>query len=81
MSSQLTDYQGTLNLLGAAKIRNVKRLVFASSAAVYGDLPELPKVESMLLTPLILDAIDKLASEYACLAYSNLYGMQAIVLF
>ena len=80
LGSQLTNYQGTLNLLEAAKINNVKRLVFASSAAVYGDLPGLPKNESMKLAPLTPYAIDKLASEYACCAYSNLYGMETVAL-
>ncbi len=80
LGSQLTNYKGTLNLLEAAKIHNVKRLVFASSAAVYGDLPDLPKTESMHLAPQTPYAIDKLASEYACLAYNNLYGTQAVVL-
>ena len=80
LGSQLTNYQGTLNLLEAAKINNVKRLVFASSAAVYGELPELPKNESMKLAPLTPYAIDKLASEYACCAYSNLYGMETVAL-
>ncbi|MBM4152234.1 MAG: NAD-dependent epimerase/dehydratase family protein, partial [Kiritimatiellaceae bacterium] len=42
---------GTLNILEAARQNGVKRVVFASSAAIYGDNPELPKWENMLPEP------------------------------
>ena len=52
LGSHQTNYVGTLNVLEAARQQGTKRVVFASSAAVYGDLPELPKREDMPLKPL-----------------------------
>ena len=54
--------------------------MFASSAAVYGDLPELPKREDMPLKPLSPYAVDKLASEYACQMYTHLHGLETVCL-
>lgn len=55
---------GTLNLLKAATDAGAKRFIFASSAAVYGNNPEMPKVESMLPEPRSPYAITKLDGEY-----------------
>jgi len=55
---------GTLNVLEAARQQGVKRVVFASSAAVYGDNPELPKREEMLPEPKSPYAMAKLAGEH-----------------
>ena len=71
---------GTLNVLEAARQQGAKRVVFASSAAVYGDLPELPKTEDMPLKPLSPYAVDKLASEYACQMYTHLHGLETVCL-
>jgi len=78
--SQRTNYQGTLNILEAARQSAVKRVVFASSAAVYGDDPTLPKTEDMIPRPQSPYAVDKLASEYACLTYYHLYGLETVCL-
>ena len=80
IGSQQTNYQGTLNVLEAARQQGTKRVVFASSAAVYGDLPELPKREDMPLKPLSPYAVDKLASEYACQMYTHLHGLETVCL-
>jgi UDP-glucose 4-epimerase len=78
---------GTLNVLEAALSGNVNKMIIASSAAVYGDAPELPKKESMKPVPKSPYAISKLDCEYAaaiffkehglkttCLRYFNVYG-------
>lgn len=78
---------GTLNILNAALSGNVKKVIIASSAAIYGDAPELPKKESMKPVPKSPYAISKLDCEYAariyfeehglkttCLRYFNVYG-------
>jgi UDP-glucose 4-epimerase len=80
LGSELTNYRGTLNVLEAARQAGVKRVVFACSAAVYGDLPELPKTEDMPVRPLSPYAVDKLASEHACQVYTQLYGLEAVAL-
>lgn len=55
--------------------RNLKRLVFSSSAAVYGDEPTLPKREESIIRPLTPYAVDKFAAEQYVLNYNHLYGI------
>ena len=80
VGSSLVNYHGTLHLLEAARKNKVKRLVFASSAALYGDEPTLPKVETMCPLTLSPYAVDKLASENACGMYTRLYGLETVCL-
>jgi len=80
VGSSLVNYHGTLHLLEAARNNGVKRFVFASSAALYGDEPTLPKVESMCPLTLSPYAVDKLASENACGMYTRLYGLETVCL-
>ena len=80
LSSERVNYRGTLNILEAARHAGVKRVMLACSAAVYGDLPELPKQENMTLKPLSPYAVDKLASELACQMYTCLYGLETVSL-
>jgi len=80
VGSSAVNYQGTLNLLEAARNNKVKRFVFASSAALYGDEPTLPKVETMCPVTLSPYAVDKLASEFACGMYTKLYGLETVCL-
>jgi len=80
LASERTNYRGTVNVLEAARQATARRVVFACSAAVYGDLPELPKQETMPVKPLSPYAIDKLASEYACRVYHSLYGLETVAL-
>jgi UDP-glucose 4-epimerase len=58
------NVHGLLNVLEAAANAGVKKLVFASSAAIYGDNPTVPKVEIMLPEPKSPYAITKLDGEY-----------------
>ena len=80
VGSSLINYHGTLHLLEAAREKGVKRFVFASSAALYGDEPTLPKVETMNPVTLSPYAVDKLASECACGMYTKLYGLETVCL-
>ena len=80
LGSQRTNYLGTLNVLEAARQCGTKRVVFAASAAAYGDLPNLPKREDMPVKPQSPYAVDKLASEYACQVYHRLYGLDTVCL-
>jgi nucleoside-diphosphate-sugar epimerase len=80
VGSSAVNYQGTLHVLEAARQNRAKRIVFASSAALYGDEPTLPKVETMLPVTLSPYAVDKLASEYACGMYTRLYGLETVSL-
>jgi UDP-glucose 4-epimerase len=58
------NVHGLLNVLEEASAAGVRKLVFASSAAVYGDNPVVPKVETMLPEPKSPYAITKLDGEY-----------------
>lgn len=60
------NVMGTLNVLRAAENAGVRRLVFASSAAVYGDDPLVPKEESMAPVPMSPYALTKLDGEFYC---------------
>jgi UDP-glucose 4-epimerase len=62
---------GLLNVLEESAAAGVKKLCFASSAAVYGDNPLVPKVEEMLPEPKSPYAITKLDGEYYCGMFLN----------
>lgn len=63
------NVHGLLNVLEEAAAAGVKKLVFASSAAIYGDNPTVPKLETMVPEPKSPYAITKLDGEY----YLNLF--------
>lgn len=78
---------GTLEVLAAAADAGAEKLVLSSTAAIYGDDPELPKRESMAPCPKSPYAVSKLDGEYycrmfadtgrlatACLRYFNVFG-------
>ncbi|MBS3198659.1 SDR family oxidoreductase [Turicibacter bilis] len=72
------NIKGTLNMMDAARLNNVKRFVYASSSSVYGDHPVLPKVEGQegnILSPYALTK--KVNEEYAKLYY-RLYGLETV---
>jgi UDP-glucose 4-epimerase len=71
---------GTLNVLQQATKNNVKKLVFASSTAVYGDDKKLPVKENTPLHPLSPYAASKAAGEAYCQAFTKCYGIQATTL-
>lgn len=74
------NVQGTVNVLEAARINHVKRVVFASSAAVYGTRPELPYSE---ITPIDCQspyAWSKQSGAELCQLYTKAYGVEAIAL-
>jgi UDP-glucose 4-epimerase len=65
------NVHGLLNVLEEAAAAGVKKLVFASSAAVYGDNPTVPKIETMLPEPKSPYAITKLDGEYYLAMFRN----------
>lgn len=71
---------GTVNLLDAARRSGVRRLVFAGSAAAYGDQPASSKRETDVVDPLSPYAAAKLASEHYCHAFTAAYGLETVVL-
>ena len=62
---------GTLIVLEEAARAGVKKLVLSSSAAIYGDNPEIPKRETMVPEPKSPYAITKLDGEYYCKMFAD----------
>src|SRR5262245_55558044 len=71
---------GTLTLLEAARQAGVRRVLYAGSSSVYGDLPGLPKRETMPTRPLSPYGVDKLIGEHYLRIYAHLHGMQTLTL-
>jgi nucleoside-diphosphate-sugar epimerase len=73
---------GTMRVLeaarGSGKKSLVQRVVAASSSSVYGDQPELPKVETQMPRPLSPYAASKMAVEHLLASYANCYGLSTI---
>lgn len=78
VSTNEVNVTGFLNMLTAAKDAAVKTFVFASSSAVYGDEPHLPKVEERIGNPLSPYAVTKKTNELYADVFSKLYGMNII---
>ena len=79
--------QGFVNVLEEAQAAGVEKLCFSTSAAIYGDNPTVPKIETMFPEPKSPYAVTKLDGEYyagmftrerglpcACLRYFNVFG-------
>ena len=77
METHQTNFDGTLNLLEASRIHGVKRLLYASSAAIYGDAATAPVSEETVPNPLSPYAVDKLSGEYYLRYYFNKFGLPA----
>ncbi|MHA1819652.1 MAG: SDR family NAD(P)-dependent oxidoreductase [Promethearchaeota archaeon] len=69
------NVSGMINILNSARIRDVKKIVFASSSSVYGDTPTLPKHEKMHLEPISPYGVSKMAAEAYMTAYNKVYGL------
>lgn len=69
---------GFLRVLLAARDAGVRRVVYASSSSVYGDHPDLPKVEDRLGRPLSPYAASKHADELYAHAFGRCYGLELV---
>lgn len=74
----LINVHGTVNVMEAARRVRCSRLVFASSAAVYGSDPSVPKVETMRLAPESPYGAQKAADEFYGRAYSTTLGLACV---
>jgi UDP-N-acetylglucosamine 4-epimerase len=75
LTSHDVNVNGFINIIEAARINNIKRIVYASSSSVYGDLQESPKVETRVGKVLSPYAATKMANELYAEAYAKNYGM------
>jgi UDP-N-acetylglucosamine 4-epimerase len=78
LGSHRSNVTGFLNMLLAARDAKVKRFVFASSSAIYGDDPGLPKVEEKIGNPLSPYAATKAINEVYATAFALAYGLPSI---
>ena len=74
------NIQGTLNVLQAARKAGAKRVVFASSAAIYGEEPTLPKSEAMRPQPMSPYGVEKITGEHYLATWSKLFGVESVAL-
>jgi len=74
------NVEGTLNVLTAARDAGVKRVVYASSSSAYGRGSMQPKKETDTPGPISPYAVAKLAGEYYCKVFSELYGLETVSL-
>ncbi len=78
-STEINDL-GTLQVLDAARRQKCRRVILASSSAVYGSDPTLPKREDMPPQPESPYALQKLTNEHYADLYAHLYGLETVCL-
>ncbi len=80
LETEQINVQGTLHVLEAARVCKVKRVVFASSSAVYGNRPELPYKETTVPDCQSPYAWSKQAGAELCQLYTKVYGLETVAL-
>ena len=70
---------GTCNVLQAARVNNVKKVVYSSTSSGYGLLNEPPLVETMPKDCLNPYSVTKCAGEDLCTMYTSLFGLNTVV--
>ena len=71
---------GTLNILEAARLSNVRKLIFTSASSIIGKVNYSPVDEGHPCTPKTPYAITKLAAEHYLQIYQDLYGINYVVI-
>ncbi|MFC2059681.1 SDR family oxidoreductase [Chloroflexota bacterium] len=79
-ASHEVNINGTLNVLQAARENNANKVIFASSSSVYGDTPAFSQKEDMAPHPLSPYAVTKLAGEYYCQVFHEVYKLPTVCL-
>lgn len=74
------NVNGTFNLLNTCRRFGIKRFIFSSSSAIYGDQKKLPTNEDAKPNPISPYALHKLIGEYYCKLFTTIYGMETISL-
>ena len=71
---------GTANVLEAARLNGVKRVIFASTSAIYENNKKAPFKESDSVKPDLIYATSKLQCEKLCNSFSSVYGIETVML-
>jgi UDP-glucose 4-epimerase len=74
------NYLGTLNVLEYANRKEIRKIVFTSSAAIYGDTKEIPVSEDIQLNPISPYGLHKMASEKLLQVYRAQYGLEHVII-
>ncbi len=74
------NVNGLLNVLEASRVNKIKKLIFASSSAIYGDQDRMPLVESMTANPISPYGAEKYIGEVYCKLYSEIYNLETVCL-
>jgi UDP-glucose 4-epimerase len=81
LTSSAVNIEGTLNVLLAARDEDVRRVVFSSSASVYGSSRQMPTTEDWPPDPVSPYGVAKLAAERYCVSFSRVYeSFESVVL-
>lgn len=80
METHAVNVTGTLKLLWASRAAGVKRFIFTSSSAAYGETDKFPTNEEDPLRPESPYAASKIMGEYYCRMFSKLYGVETVAL-
>ena len=81
LTSSAVNVEGTLNVLLAARDEGVRRVVFSSSASVYGSSRQMPTTEDSPVDPISPYGVAKLAAERYCVSFSRVYeSFESVVL-
>lgn len=72
------NIEGTFNVLEACVRHHVKKLIYSSSASVYGDAVELPMTEDHIYNNKTFYGATKIAGEHMCRAYHHRYGLDYV---
>lgn len=80
LESHAINETGTLNVLAAARQAGVRRVIYASSCAVYGSSNQIPLSEAQTPCPQSPYATAKLMGEYYSRVFAKAYGLETIVL-
>jgi UDP-glucose 4-epimerase len=78
--SHQNNFQTTLKILSGCINTNVKKIVFSSTSAIYGNPKKFPTNEELESNPMSPYALDKLSSENYLKLYSELYGIKSVCL-
>ena len=80
LGTHAVNVTGTINVLDAARQAGVRRVIYAASSSAYGELPGEFKREDMAPQPLSPYAAAKLAGEYYCQAFYQVFGLETVCL-
>jgi UDP-glucose 4-epimerase len=80
LTDSMVNVVGTLNVLAAARAVGARKIVYSSSAAIFGELRYLPIKEDHPVEPDSFYGVSKLGGEKHCLCYNKLYDLEVVCL-